>query len=585
MMHQYKLALSTLQVLLFLVIASVISFFLPRNSMAQSKEFKKQVLRTIAEEPSNPNFSVIAARINTGIQVDLAYRQLDTLLQKEFGDMFWMYGCAGLYWSTQDLLRPAYKEKIRQAWKRLTPYRGDTENHFLMYYGSMYLMTQAWPDLNGSEWFTGQSSEEIRKQSEEYLKSWINEVIWYGQIEFDSPRYMYYFITPLVLLEEYTKDPWMKKRIGMLLDVFLADYAVEYLNGAYGGAHSRISDQAALDPHSGEMTTYGEYFFEGKLIHLYPDLAFAALSNYNCPEYIAEMATDRSTPYEQYERKRGRTTLRYSPLRNKEVHKITFMTSDYALGALQDGLIQPIQQQSWSLITNSTLPNNTIFGLHPYISEEELGMFFPEDPEFMLERIGSVKAGYPNENKWVGGSPYEMIVQRKNDLLAAYDIPSGVNSQHIDLFIPTRAAFVAANSDSTQFFIMLDNAYVGITCSVAPKITVEGIARRLRINSPKCAYGVIVEQRSLLTESAFRKRLASCTLARGNEEWHFATPTTTLSSTDKLAARDRNYLFLSPFLRSTYGSGQITMLQPHHKRQYVYDFTSNEVKRSELLEK
>ncbi len=40
------------------------------------------------------------------------------------------------------------------------PYRGDTENHWLLYYTSLYLMSQMWPDQPGELWYTGKSSAE-----------------------------------------------------------------------------------------------------------------------------------------------------------------------------------------------------------------------------------------------------------------------------------------------------------------------------------------------------------------------------------------------------------------------------------------
>ena len=103
---------------------------------------------------------------------------------------------------------------------------------------------------------------------------------------------------------------------------------------------------------------------------------------------------------------------------------------------MQGGIVQPIQQQSWSFVFRSKLPNNIIFSLHPNVDENELGMFFPEEPSFMLERIGSTKAGYPSENKWVGASPAEHLSMTQHQLVAYYTIPANAKYHHIDLFIP-----------------------------------------------------------------------------------------------------------------------------------------------------
>jgi len=420
------------------------------SAYAQSPATKFALLDSIARIPVRRDFAIVAAKIHLGTDTAAAYRQLDTLLSRAYGDMFWMYGCAGLYYATGDRLRPDYKVKIREAWKHRTPYRGDTENHFLMYYGSLLLMSQAWPDLPDTDWFMGKSSQEIYAESKEYLDHWIDETVRYGQEEWDSPRYGYYYITPLALLAEYTKDARLKHRFEMMLEYELASYAADYLNGSYCGAHSRVGDDAAIDPRKAEITAYGKYFFEDSVSHLLPDVAFAAMTNFTCPKIIRQIATDRSEAYEQFSLKRGRQMLRdmdqwsasdssHDSTFHAPVYKYDYMTKDYCLGSMQGGIVQPIQQQSWSLVFHSDKSHNIITGLNPYVSATELGMFFPEYPSFMLERITGTKASYTSEDKWDGGSPYERVYQDKNVLVALYDLPDSMKYREMDLFIPDNA--------------------------------------------------------------------------------------------------------------------------------------------------
>jgi len=544
---------------------------------AQSPARKAAMLITLSHRHDTPNFATNSARLHNNINVERAYREIDTLLTTGHGDMFWMYAATGFYFSTQDVLRPEYKIKLREAWKRLTPYRGDTENHFLMYYGSLFLMSQEWPNLPGSEWFTGQSSQEIQKQSREYLEHWVDEIVRVGQVEFDSPRYSYYFITPLFLLAEYTKDPYLKQRFSMVLEMFLADYAIEYLHGSYCGAYSRSGDYSVINPRVCETRGYGDFMFEDSSTYYEPDIAFLALSKYECPEVIRLMARTRNIPYEHFERKQGRRTLRYSDVRNEDVYKVSYMTDDYCLGSMQGGLVQPIQQHSWSIITNSTVANNTIFGLHPYISPKELGMFFPEEPEFMIEKIGSVKAGYPSENKWVGGSPYEKIVQKKNVLLASYAIPQDAQSKHVDLYTPLRSKMsaVVLTEDGYYFFVELDSVLVGITGTGRPEVSEDGVARRVRIYGDTLAYGVAITSNAS-NFSKFRQDFESAQLIQKKGEFTFTFDETILSSEAKPTKLQKQYLFYSSMIQSKYGSGIITMQVGGKKR--ILDFNSNAVR-------
>ena len=527
---------------------------IPLVGIAQSIELRGNVLSKISEKDYRPTFAVVAARLHTGLKREVALKQLDTLLSREYGDMFWMYGCAGLYLSSDSLLPQVYKLKIRECWKKYTPYRGDTENHFLMYYSSLYLMSEVWPDLEDTDWFMGKSSIEVHTEAEQYLDFWINRAVRFGQVEFDSPRYLYYFITPLILLSEYSKDSLMKKRSKMMLEYLLADYAVEYLNGNFCGANSRISNGAALDPKSAETTSYGEFFFEQAVNHILPDIAFAALSKFTIPKIIAEIALDRREPYGSKELKRSRDAIRYARELSSGVEKYTFMTSEFALGSISGGLIQPIQQRSWCLILNTNHQNNVIFGLHPHVSEKELGMFFPEEPSFMLEKIDAVKNGYTSEDKWVGGSPYESIEQFQNQIECKYSFPRKEKYQHVDLFIPGWGKFLP--SDSTQprlIRIQYDSSVVSIVTRTPFEWKSEGENYRLRLSAVgrKTGYFISCDRADEFSELDNRTTLSTVRKKESNNEW----------------------LFSSPYLESWFGSGILKM--KHGADERILDFTTN----------
>jgi hypothetical protein len=406
-------------------------------------------------------FQVVAARLKLGVDTSLAWRQLDTLLEKPTGDIFWMYPAAGFYFNCKDLLNDYWRDRFRKAWKRYTPYRGDTENHFLMYYSTLLLFSQEWPDLPGSEWFNGKSSKENYAEAKEYLNHWVDETVAEGTTEWDSPRYLYYYLTPLVLLRDFTHDATMQRRFEMMLEYQLADFAAEYLDGSYCGAHSRDGDGSVIDPRKAECSSYAGLYFEDSLSLVLPDLAYAAMSTFQCPEIIRDIAHDREKPFTHTEWKRSRAKMRFSRERYTPVFKIDYMTPDYCLGSIQGGLQQPIQQHSWDVTFASGRPNNTIFALHPNFSATELGTFFPEEPELMLQGITQAKASYTNENKWIGGSPYERLFQFESTLIGIYAIPADVPVKHIDFFLPKSLDTIIRDS-SGWIFARMEGAFVGI---------------------------------------------------------------------------------------------------------------------------
>jgi hypothetical protein len=79
-------------------------------------------------------------------------------------------------------------------------------------------------------------------------------------------------------------------------------------------------------------------------------LYFAVVAdNYELPEVIYRIGTDRPSSYTHHERKRTRHRWRNSDVRNAPVYKTTRATRDYAIGSDQGGLLQPIQQHSWDV--------------------------------------------------------------------------------------------------------------------------------------------------------------------------------------------------------------------------------------------
>ena len=427
---------------------------------APSASQREHVLRTVAGF-KHLGFQVVAARLKLGVDTSLAWRQLDTLVSRPTGDMFWMYPATGFYLNTKGQLDSAWRGRFRQAWKSYTPYRGDTENHFVMYYTSLLLMSQEWPDLPGTEWFNGKSSQENRRESAEFLEHWIDETVRQGSTEWDSPRYAYYYITPLLLLRDFVSDERLRKRSEMMLELTLADYAAEYLNGSYCGAHSRDGDGSVVDPRKAEVSSYGQLYFTDSISFVLPDLAYAAMSPWQCPPIIRAIAHDRDSAFVHTETKRSRAKMRFSDERFSTVRKYNYMTPDYCLGSIQGGLHQPIQQHSWDVTFAASRPNNTLFSLHPTWSAEELGMFFPEDPELMVEGVARAKASYTNENKWIGGSPHEFIAQEENVLVALYDIPSSATVRHVDLFLPKSLDEVVRHPSGWTFATM-ESAMVAV---------------------------------------------------------------------------------------------------------------------------
>src|SRR5205814_411157 len=145
------------------------------------------------------------------------------------------------------------------------------------------------------------------------------------------------YTVPMLFLATWAEDPAMRQRGHMMLDYVLADYAVESLNGIYTGAHARTDDTTVKEKWNGLASFFGWLFFNNC-----PSppaswgLYFAAVGkNYDLPEVIYRIGTDRAGPYAHFERKRTRHRWRNSDERNPPVFKTDYLTADYAVGSDQ----------------------------------------------------------------------------------------------------------------------------------------------------------------------------------------------------------------------------------------------------------
>ena len=320
------------------------------------------------------------------------------------------------------------------------PYRGDTENHFLLYYTTLYLMAQLWPDQPGEMWYSGKSSEENLEEARQWIDNWMKLTTTRGQGEYDSPHYMGVYLIPMSYLAAWAKDPAMKKRATMMLDYLIADYAPENLDGLYVGAHSRVYENQLVEKWAGVSTSFGYLWFGiGKPLS-YPDsfsFYYAVASGYQPPEILQHIAEDRSKPYTHYERKRTRNRWRFNDELHGPVYKTTYVRREYAVSSDQGGVLQPIQQHSWDVTWSLPDPRgkqNTFFTNHPYSSLRELQTYFTFNPDSGVDGVVKTKKSFDSPDKFLGGSPYEKIAQDQDTVITLYDIPPGTRFPHVNGF-------------------------------------------------------------------------------------------------------------------------------------------------------
>lgn len=584
------------------VIGAVLALILAGAAPGQDPfEARKDRLLAAAAKDSHQDFYSLTARLRAGDRAQ-ALARLDTLTRDQgYGGMFFAFGLMGAYLYNRELLPDSLHGKIRRAFRERTMVRGDTENHWLMYYTGLYLAAQTWPDGDGTQWFNGKTSAENLREAKGWIEYWIRLTTTRGQGEFDSPTYFQTFVAPMLALHDFARDPILGKQAGMMLDWLFADFAAEHLRGNYGGGHSRDYPQDIINP-LGALTTkwawlyFGEPDFEpwsserAKSRHPSWETVFGAVSSYRLPGLIRDMATDRSVPYAHTETRRVRNIMRRfgGPGRSAggkpdAVYKYTWMTADYVLGSLHGGVAQPSQQHTWDVTFVSDKPNNTVFTLHPYYSGRELAMFFPEEQKVLTDEVNRFHLTYVDPDKWNSSSPFEQTFQHRNALIVLYDIDPDAKHPHIDGFFPK--SLDERVVDSTGWILCrAGRTYIAFFPLQPYEWKEEAVAWRWRSHALK--NGVVVEigsekdygsfagfregfRRAKVEYPDFDRRMTVKHRTREGTVMRFTYGGT--RSLDGKAMDFASYqAFQGPFLRSQSGSGVLRLTYANRTR--ILDF-------------
>ena len=524
-------------------------------------------------------YANIAARLWLHEDAALCSERLTELLNAgPTGDMFWMFPVTAIAYLDRGQLTEPARRALRESFRTYMPYRGDTENHWLLYYSTLYLMAQMWPDQDGSQWYNGKSSAENMAEAAGWIEGWVKLTTTRGQGEYDSPHYMGLYLLSMSYLAEWAKDPGMKKRAAMMLDYLIADYAAENLDGIYAGAHSRVYDNQVVEKWNNVSSDFGWLWFNlGRSLDP-PDsyvIFYALASAYEPPEILKRIATDRSQPYTHFERKRTRNRWRHNDELHGPVYKTTFVRKEYAVSSDQGGILQPIQEHSWDVtwaVPDGRGVHNTLFTVQPYSSLYELETYFTFPPDTGISGVVSSKKSYDSPDKFVGGSPYEKIVQEEDTVIALYDIAPGTRFPHINGFFSKDLAEVREDSSG---WIFARGGDALIACRPLQPYSwrpIEGGDRRLF--SPYLKNGIVVQvaARSEFQDmAAFRKAILALPLVFRTEPTPFVefhslrgktlrftygqTPTVDGVAVDY----DRWPLFGGPFVEAAVDSGKLIL--------------------------
>lgn len=558
-----------------------------------------------ADGPLITNMAEISAKLARHEDIERCSRSVIELMKEPGSGPFWMFPTVSMAFLGRDQLSAEARKAIRQAWSSELQLRGDTENHWAMYYTSLYLMSELYPNEPASSWYSGKSSSENLAEAREYLISWMDLATTVGQGEFNPTHYIGEYAIPMLYLATWAKDPAMRQRGHMMLDWLFADLAENTLNGVLRGPNARTDDTSVIERWNALASVFSWLFFGNTP----PTPGFGgwgiyfavAAKNYQVPEVIYRVAVDRDQDYVQRDLKRTRRRWRNSDVLFAPIYKTSYMRRDYAVGSYQGGISDPIQTHVWDVTWAVPDPrgvHNTIFSVHPISSSYDMQMYFTELPDQMIKGVAKEgKPSYDAPDKFLGGSRFERVFQDLDTVIALYDIPPGTRFPHINGFFSKDLKNLTEDK-SGWIFAQGGNAYLayrplaGYEWQDAMKYKSSWDTERVatgdkRLVSPHLKNGTIVQAASaseFKSFDEFKQAINALPLAFKLEPTPTVTFTTlrgkkvtfTYGQAPVVNGRAIDYtkwkLFEGPYLNAEKGSHKLTIT--HGRLERVLDFNT-----------
>ncbi len=552
-----------------------------------------------------PDLAVVAVKLARHEDADLCSRSVIELMKQPGSGPFWMFPVVNVAYLGRDQLSPAARQSIRDAWRTVMQLRGDTENHWVMYYTSLYLMAELYPDEPASSWYSGKSSADNLAEARGWLLNWMDLATTVGQGEFNPSHYIGEYAIPMLFLSTWARDPAMRLRGQMQLDWLFADLAENTLNGVLRGANARTDDVSVVERWNALAS-----FFSWILFGNTPPtqnyggwgVYFATVaSHYDLPEVIYRIAVDRPGDYLQRDLKRTRRRWRNSDVLLSPIYKTNYVRHDYAVGSYQGGMADPIQTHIWDVTWAVPDPrgmHNTMFSMHPVSSGYDLQTYFTELPDQMTKGVTKEgKASYDSPDKFLGGSRFEQVFQDLDTVIALYDIPAGTRFPHINGFFSKDLVNLTVDQ-SGWIFAQGGQAYLAYRPLAAyellpaARIKSSWTGERAdtgdqRLYSPHLKNGTIVQAasvREFKDFAAFQAAIRALPLEFRLEPVPSVTFTTlrgravvcTYGAAPVVAGQPLDYtqwkLFAGPYLNAEKGSRKLTIT--HGRLERVLDFNT-----------
>ncbi len=301
---------------------------------------------------------------------------------------YMLYSAASSYFPGR-MTPGAESNLVAQMWAYAQPYSRiseardawsiyDSENHDAQVKSFDYLAASIFAhraDYRNRRYADGSTVAEQYKAWRDHWSNYFDERAKRGLfIEVGSPLYHGYTLEAILNIYDFAQDPVLRAKARMILDLDLADYVLQELHNVRGGPKSRSYPADSYDGAVDTTTNLGDLLF-GSPAPLNGDNHTLALatSGYTPPPVIDAMAADRAAlgSFAYVSRRPGVGLKSFD--QNKDWHvtparsvlDYTFVTPDYIMGTAEltpnEVDIAPSAQNRWQGIIFDTGSGDRVY--------------------------------------------------------------------------------------------------------------------------------------------------------------------------------------------------------------------------------
>jgi hypothetical protein len=386
-------------------------------------------------------------------------------------------------------------------------------------------------------------------------------------VETGAPTYHGYTVDAILNIYNFSDDPALRLKAGMLLDLDFADFAQQELNNVWGGAKSRSYPPSSYDGVDDDMTLMATLLF-GPTQKLRGDnhVLMLASSGYYPPPVVTAMVADRAGmgSYSYVTRRPGVGPSGFDENHNWSVKapysllSYAYCTPQYVMGTteLKPGTVTvaPSRQNRWQGIIFDTTSGDRVY------PQAGPSSFSPANDSFLSVQHNNV-----------------LITAKKSD----HDQPTWVYFPNTLDTLAEKGGWIFVKEGGAYLAVKpVAGGYQWLTSAKnkANKRDLRFIQLR-KLSSPIIFDAALA---SSSTFAAFQTRILHNALSVANGNLNYKSSDGTrftffgdLSKAPQVNGQGPGYsttrVFNSPFMQSTWGSGKITITYGGHGS--TYDFS------------